>query len=139
MPDRLLFMLSKVQHRLNGHIKRELKREGLSLSHGQIGILLVLDRDGQASMGHLSQVLDIDNAATTRLVDKLDGLGFVCRQTNPKDRRQVLITLTDSGQRSAEAVKAVARDANRRIKEGLSSDELAAFGRVGESIIQTFS
>jgi DNA-binding MarR family transcriptional regulator len=139
MPDRLLFMMSRVQHRLSAHIKRALKREGLRLSPGQIGVLMVLDRDGRSSMGHLSQVLDVDNAAATRLVDKLEGLGFVARGTNPSDRRQVLISLTPEGRRASQGVKAIVQDANHRITESLSPDDLAAFGRVGEAIIQTFS
>ena len=63
MPDRLIFMLSKVQNRLGSYLKKELKKKGVELSPGQIGILLVLDRERQTTMGNLSQTLEIDNAA----------------------------------------------------------------------------
>jgi len=138
MPDRLLFMLSKVQHRLSAHIKRELKKEGVVLSPGQIGILLVLDLDRQTTMGHLGRSLDIDNAAITRLVDKLEKQNLVERRINPDDRRQMLIRITEIGLATAETVKKVAKTANNRIKEGFTEEEIAIYKRVNLAILEKF-
>ena len=97
MQDRFLFMLSKIQNKLSSHIRRKLKEQGVVLSPGQMGILLALENEKQTTMGELSRILEIDNAAITRLVDKLEKLDFVERQINLKDRRQMLITITSSG------------------------------------------
>ncbi len=139
MPDRLLFALSKIHYRLTSHFKKELKRIGIALSPGQIGILLVLEGLSETTMGLLSQTLEIDNAAITRLVDKLEKQQLVSRRVNPDDRRQMLIAITDAGMQKALAVKKVAQAANRKIEEGFSQEDMAVYKRVNQAIIQKFN
>ena len=138
MTDRLLFMLSKVQHKLTTYIRNELKQEGIALSPGQIGILLLLKQERPTTMGQLSQTLEIDNAAMTRLVDKLEKQGLVERQINPEDRRQMLISITGTGLGQAGTVKSVVNAANRKIGEGFSQDEMETFKRVNLAILEKF-
>lgn len=138
MPDRLLFALSKIHYRLAAHFKRELKRLGIDLSPGQIGILLLLEQLGETTMGHLSSALEIDNAAMTRLVDRLEKQHMVKRRINPEDRRQMLIAVTDGGLKNALAVKKMAQAANRKIEEGFSKNEMAVYKRVNQAIIEKF-
>ena len=138
MPERLLFMLSKIQTRLTAHVKGRLSENGISLSPGQIGILLVLDRDRKTTMGQISRTLDIDNAAITRLVDKLEKQNLVERNINPDDRRQMLITITKDGLNKAGTVKKIVKVVNRKITEGFTEEEIAIYKRVNLAIIQKF-
>jgi len=138
MTDRLLFMLSKVQHKLTTYVRNELKKEGIALSTGQIGILLVLDQQRQTTMGSLSQALEIDNAAMTRLVDKLEKQGLVARKINPKDRRQMLISIMDTGLHQAEILNKVINTANRKISQGFSQKEMEVFKSVNQAILENF-
>ena len=138
MPDRLIFMLSRVQHRLSSYFKRELKNKGLVLSPGQIGILFVLDGERQTTMGNLSRTLDIDNAAITRLVDKLENKALVERSIDPDDRRQMLIAITAEGLDKAAVVKKIAKAANSKIKEGFTEEEITVYKRVNLEILKKF-
>ena len=108
------------------------------LSPGQMGILLALENEKQTTMGELSRILEIDNAAITRLVDKLEKLDFVERQINLKDRRQMLITITSSGMASASIVKTVVQSANNKIKEGFTKEEMDIYKRVNVSLLDKF-
>jgi DNA-binding MarR family transcriptional regulator len=139
LPDRLIFMLSKVQHRLGSYLKKEIKNRGVELSPGQIGILFVLDRERQTTMGNLSQTLEIDNAAITRLVDKLEKKALVERSINPDNRRQILITITTKGLNRAAVVKKIAKAANSKIKEGFTEEEINIYKRVNLEILQKFN
>lgn len=138
MPDRLLLMLSRIQNRLTSHLKNELKKEGIFLSPGQIAILLVLDRAGQTTMGDLSQALYIDNAAITRLVDKLEKQKLVKRRINLNDRRQMLITITESGLNQAGIIKIIAKATNSKIKDGFTAKEIDIYKQVNRSILKKF-
>ncbi len=138
MSERFLFIMSKIHNKITSHIKKELKKEGLVLSPGQMGILLALDREGQTTMGELSGLLDIDNAAITRLVDKLEKLGLVERKINLEDRRQMLIFITDEGTANASVVKTVAQSANSKIKEGFTIEEMEVYERVNLAILKKF-
>lgn len=138
MADRWLFMLSQVQHRLTSHIQRELRREGLELTKGQMGVLVVLERHGETTMGRLGEALVVDRSAITRLVEKLETRGLVERRVNADDRRQVLIRATDDGLRQAVTVKRIFQAANRRIMDGFSDADLSAFRRVNAAILERF-
>jgi len=138
MSDTLLFLMSKIQHALTTHIKQELQKEDIVLSPGQIGIMLVLERNRKTTMGELSQTLDMDNAAASRLVDKLEKKQMVERVINTSDRRQVNIGITEHGLHDAGIVKGIVRSANLKIQEGFSDKELEIYQRVNQSILKKF-
>ena len=139
MSDRLFFSLSRIHYRLASYFKNEFKKRGIDMSPGQMGILMVLDRDRETSMGDLSRTLEIDNAAVTRLVDKLEKQRLAERRINPRDRRQMLIAITDAGLHQAQILKGVVQAANRKIEEGFSEAEMEIYGRVNQAILEKFS
>lgn len=139
MPNRLIFALTRIQTRVMAHMKQELQKAGVAFSPGQIGILLVLENVGQTSMGDLSQTLEIDNAAITRLVDKLEKQGLVERRINPDDRRQILIAPTATGLEKARIVKRIAQATNKKITEGFTREEIDTYARMNQAIIAKFS
>ena len=138
MPDKLLFILSKIVHRLSGYFNAVLKQKGMALSPGPIGIILVLDKEKQTTMGALSQALEMDNAALTRLVDKLEQKQIVSREINPADRRKILIRITQKGLSWSAEVKQVIETVNRQIKAGFTTEELEIYQRVNQDILQKF-
>jgi len=123
---------------LTTKIKQDLKKQGIVLSPGQIGILFALRKAHQTTMGNLSQTLEIDNAAITRLVNKLEKQGLVERSINPGDRRQMLITITEKGLEKAGTAVKIAKAANQKIKQGFSEKEMDIFKRVNKAIIEKF-
>lgn len=139
MPNRLIFALTRIQTRVMTHMKQELQKAGAAFSPGQIGILLVLENVGQTSMGDLSQTLEIDNAAITRLVDKLEKQQLVERRINPDDRRRIQIAPTATGLEKARIVKQIAQATNRKITEGFTQEEIATYVRMNQAIIAKFS
>lgn len=138
MSDRLIFLLSKVQSALSAHFKKELKKEGLDLTNGQSAIMVVLEHERQTTMGDLCRILETDNSAVTRLVNKLEKRELVERRINPEDRRQMLVALTDSGLEKAAILKKIAQETNKRIQEGFSREDMTAFKKVSQGIIQKF-
>ena len=99
----------------------------------------MLDRERRTTMGNLSRTLDIDNAAITRLVDKLEKKALVERSIDPDDRRQMLIAITAEGLDQAAVVKKIAKAANRKIKEGFTEEEITVYKRVNLEILDKFT
>jgi DNA-binding MarR family transcriptional regulator len=130
MDDRLLFLLSKAQYKLQNYLKLQFKAQGIDISPGQTGILFLLAQQDLRSMSELSKILDTDNSAITRLVDRLEKSGLVLRQSNPKDRRQFLIGITDLGLQQALKAKKISQTANNKIRKGFTDKEIGIFKRV---------
>lgn len=142
MADRYLFMMSRLHNRIMGHVKARLAAKGLSLSRGQVGILLALEHHGKERgllMGELSRILDMDGAAATRLVDRLETLGLAEREANPANRRQIRARLTPPGLEKALVVKAIVRETNQTIEQGISRQDLEAYNRVTRTLLDRFS
>jgi DNA-binding MarR family transcriptional regulator len=59
-------------------------------------------------MAELAQCLDVEKAALTGLVDRVERRGLVVRSPVPDDRRALCVTLTAAGRRAATAFHAAA-------------------------------
>ncbi len=71
--------------------------DDLGVTYPQYLVLSVLwEGDGQ-TIGAVAERLSLEPSTITPLVKRLEQAGFVDRQRNPKDERQVQVRLTDRG------------------------------------------
>lgn len=76
------------------------------LNHGEYRLLLRLatrSADNRMSAGDLSRALTLSSGAMTNRLDRLETAGLVRRVADPRDRRGVLVELTDEGKRQINA------------------------------------
>ena len=139
MDDRLIFMLSKAQHKLSNYLKKKFSEAGVYISPGQMGILFLLRQKDLRPMNELSKILDIDNSAITRLVDRLEKSGLAERTMNPSDRRQYLIGITEKGIEQSQKAKIISKQANEKIREGFTDSEIEIFKKVMGSFLEKFN
>jgi DNA-binding MarR family transcriptional regulator len=97
----------------------------LSLIH--LNVMTVLDSDGALPMSQLAEALDVSQASTTGIVDRMEQRGLIERQSDPNDRRVTRVTLTDSGRSVIERLGAERRDKLGKLLDELTDDELQAF------------
>jgi DNA-binding MarR family transcriptional regulator len=99
------------KHR-EARLEQVLKPLGLNLSrHRALSVIASLE---PCTMTELSEFSAVDRTTLTRTVDPLVRGGYVVRTTPPKDRRQVVLTLTEAGRelcrRSLQAIFRVNRE-----------------------------
>ena len=99
----------------------------LSLVHLQV--LTVLETDGPVPMGTLAESLDVSQASTTGIVDRMEQRGLVERRRDDEDRRVVRVALTEDGTRLLAGVAAGRRERLGILLQELSDDELDGFLR----------
>ena len=76
--------------------------EGLGLTYTQyIAIVALWEQDNQTVSG-LGEQLFLESNTLTPILKKLEGMGYLRRQRDPTDERQVIISLTDAGRRLRE-------------------------------------
>jgi DNA-binding MarR family transcriptional regulator len=76
--------------------------EELGLTYTQyIAIGALWENDNQTVSG-LGEKLFLESNTLTPILKKLEGMGYLRRQRDPTDERQVLVSLTDAGRRLRE-------------------------------------
>lgn len=99
------------------------------LTSQQAGILLHVSR-GETSPRRLAQLLGTDTAGMTRLLDRLDAKRLVQRAPDSRDRRSIVITLTDEGAALVPKIPPVFGQTATRLSGGIDQDELQIAHRV---------
>jgi DNA-binding MarR family transcriptional regulator len=113
---------------------------GHGLSHGEYKLLLRLatrSQDNRMSAGDLSRALLLSSGAMTNRLDRLETAGHVRRVPDPKDRRGVLVELTEQGERHID--QAVTEQAAKEIDvfKILDAKELAALNVVLRKVLSS--
>jgi DNA-binding MarR family transcriptional regulator len=88
--------------------------ETLGLTYTQYITIIALWEEDRLTVGRLGEKLFLESNTLTPILKKLEAMGYLQRQRDPADERQVIVSLTKSG---------------RRLREkGLSMDLAAATG-----------
>ncbi len=97
---------------------------GFSMSLSQVFALQELEK-GTFTITELAIKLQLERSSVSRLIDVLVNGEFVSRELNMKNRREVLITLTEKGKRSIQSVREQSIKFYRAILQKMSDTEQA--------------
>jgi DNA-binding MarR family transcriptional regulator len=101
--------------------------EDLGLTYPQwIAIVALWEQDGQ-TVSELGEKMFLESNTLTPVLKKLEAMGYLRRQRDPADERQVRISLTEAGRRLREK----GMHMNLVASTGLKPDE---FARLQESV-----
>lgn len=78
--------------------------EGLGLTYPQFVTLVALNEKDNQTVGELGERVFLDSNTLTPLLKRLEGMGYVSRQRDPADERQVRLNLTPEGRAIRERV-----------------------------------
>jgi MarR family transcriptional regulator, organic hydroperoxide resistance regulator len=102
--------------------------EDLGLTYPQwIAIVALWEQDGQ-TVSELGEKMFLESNTLTPILKKLEAMGYLRRERNPADERQVHISLTEAGRRLREK----GMHMNLVASTGLKPDE---FARLQESVV----
>ena len=108
------------------------------LNHGEYRMLLRLSTraaDHRMSAGDLSKILALSSGAMTNRLDRMERAGLIRRVPDPRDRRGVLVELTEAGKERIDA--AVTDQAAKEIDSlsVLSAKELATLNQLLRKVL----
>lgn len=94
----------------------------------QYSVLRLLLEEGPQTANALSTQMGVTPGNLTGVVDRLEAAGLVGRQRDPQDRRCIVLSLTEGGERKARAIIPGIRGRVRDLFAALDQGELGAFG-----------
>jgi DNA-binding MarR family transcriptional regulator len=120
---------------VSGRLQRSLGQvldERISLPLGWLEVLLRLSRSegGQLAMGVLADQIVLTTGGVTRLVDRMETVGYVERRPCPNDRRVLYAGITDAGSAKLAEAAGVHVEGLHQAFGVFSAKELATFDRL---------
>jgi DNA-binding MarR family transcriptional regulator len=123
-PPSLLYLVKRTELAVRARLDDVLKPTGLTAL--QYTALTVLERHDGLTAAQLARDSFVTAQSMADMVRTLESRGHVVRRPNPANRRELLIMLTDLGQRVLADVEGPVRDLERRMTDGLTADEAAS-------------
>ncbi|MBB5711185.1 MarR family transcriptional regulator [Sphingomonas xinjiangensis] len=135
LDDQLCFSLYATSMAITRAYKPMLDR--LGITYPQYLVLHALwEQDGR-TVGAIAQRLALESSTITPLVKRLEVAGFVTRERNPDDERQVRVRLTGRGAAMREECGCLAESLLERA--GMGVDQLAALNRQVQALQHALS
>jgi DNA-binding MarR family transcriptional regulator len=118
--------IAAIAHGLD-HWSNSLGRQFGPLSRPQRRMLSLLNVETATRVGDLSEQSGLTTAGTTRMLDKLESLGYAVRsRVADSDQRQVYVTLTDTGEQALREADKILLDRVRSSLRVLNATERVA-------------
>ncbi|MBF5006105.1 MarR family winged helix-turn-helix transcriptional regulator [Diaphorobacter caeni] len=132
-PPRFIHLLNSAQRRLQLRVAAEQASAAADASTApspaQAGVLFSLAKHDGATMGNLSQALDLVPSAVSGLVQRMEALGWVQRRSCGLDARTQRVWLLPAGGEQLPALHSALKRINADLSRGFSSAELEIVGR----------
>ena len=116
-------------NRLGFMLRRELvdlfRQAGVDVTAEEWAVLLLLWQQDGRGPGELADRTIRDRTTMTRLLDGMARKGVIERQTDPKDRRRMIVTLTTKGRDLRAVLVPLAQGMIARSMAGISPENIA--------------
>ncbi|MDB4939662.1 MAG: DNA-binding transcriptional regulator, MarR family [Candidatus Doudnabacteria bacterium] len=119
--QRFFEAMTSLHQAMGGRRHNFIKRFGLT--HQQVEILYALGDRRILTVKEIAATMGVTSSAATQMVEGLQKIGILQRQTDPDDRRMVKVSLTVKGLKKFEEFKQAHAKHMEFILKALSNDE----------------
>jgi DNA-binding MarR family transcriptional regulator len=124
---RALAAMEVFQHRLMALHATEFTT--LDITMAQAKLLYVVAAAGELSMSEIAQQLGVTISTTSGAVDRLVELGLLARTEDPANRRQVCVSVTETGTATLEQLRELSIRQVRTLFAYMDEDDLGVIER----------
>jgi len=117
----IFFQLAKVYQKANRIVAEKLAQYNLTpVQSLVIDALLIKDNISSRELG---EILIMDSASITGIVDRLEKGGFLRRETHPNDRRANSLVLTDKARALEKELDMIVKESTSELFKNFSKEE----------------
>lgn len=127
------FQLERLRRRTRDEVEAALASRKTSLR--EFWVLTCLVEADAASQSALSETLAIDASDMVRLIDALEGHGWVKRERDPKDRRRQIVACTKKGPKAHGELAIIVAEAEDAALDESTSKQLKHLRKLAKAII----
>ncbi len=120
----VVYLIGRIRDKANRFIIASLRKhslEGFAPSHGDI--LYALFIKGPMSMKDLASIIHRRKSTVTTLVNKLIDAGYVNKESDPRDDRVSIISLSETGRELKETLVDISESLLSQLYQGFTDEE----------------
>ncbi|MCH2225160.1 MAG: MarR family transcriptional regulator [Crocinitomicaceae bacterium] len=128
------FVIRHLWHKISRMYNQRANEYGITISIGFI--LLNVEKEGTPST-QLGPKMGMEPTSLSRTLKTMEEKGLIFRKADAKDKRKVLIFLTDSGIEKRKIARGVVLDFNKELMGNIPKGKLKTFFEVAEKLHST--
>lgn len=121
-------LLTQFSQMIRGAMDTFMDRVGVHRGQGML-LCAVADRDG-ATQSEIADMLSVQGATVTNMLQKLEESGFVARRRDSEDNRLVRVYMTDEGRVKEQEILSQIEELHGTLFANLNADEIAVMRRL---------
>ena len=123
LPALLGYALRRTQSAVFADFAATFAQAGETLTPGEFGLLVLVERNPGLSQMALARALGIDRSTLVPILNRLQARGLLVRRASPTDGRTHALGLTQTGEKALARFARLVRNHEKRIASGLSAAE----------------
>ena len=123
LPMLLGYVLCRTQSAVFADFAATFEAGGATLTPGEFGLLVLVDRNTGLSQMALARALGIDRSTLVPILDRLQARELLVRHRSPTDGRTHALALTATGTKALAKFASLVKAHEKRIAAGLSAAE----------------
>ena len=133
------FYITQIKQLQDRIFERLLMENGIEISGGQGRILFILWKNDNLTISEISRATSLAKNTVSIVVDGMVNKNILERHTNPENRRQTIVSLTDYARSLQEKYEAVSQKMNSLFYQGFSAKEQKEFEAYLARILDTLT
>ena len=133
------FYITQIKQLQDRIFERLLMENGIEISGGQGRILFILWKNDHLTISEISRATSRAKNTVSIVVDGMVNKNILERHTNPENRRQTIVSLTDYARSLQEKYEAVSQKMNSLFYQGFSAKEQKEFEAYLARILDTLT
>jgi MarR family transcriptional regulator, organic hydroperoxide resistance regulator len=122
------FLISQIQKLQGRAFEKMLKDSGIEAFNGAQGrILYVLWEYEKLSITEIGRLTSLAKTTLTSMLDRMEAAGLVVRSPDKKNRRQIIVSITEKAKNYKEMYDQVSNQMNILFYQGLTEAEIIDF------------
>jgi DNA-binding MarR family transcriptional regulator len=121
------FLMAKIRQVAGRIFERMLNRYDIEINSAQGRIMFALWQQDNVSINEIAQKTQLKKSTLTSMLDRLEKMGYICRQRSKKDRRKILIKRTNKDRNLEKQYVKLSQEHTKLFYRGFSEDQIDRF------------
>lgn len=118
------FYIKRISDYIEADANRALEQYGITYSQARVLTFLLRSQDKTIIQKDIEDYLELKHPTVIGILQRMEAKGLIVSEVDQQDKRQKIITLTDSAFELERKITDHVEDAEQRMAEGLTKEEL---------------